>query len=119
MPASTPTEIQIDEDVIAAIVDRLNKKADDLDDLAKEGCAHYDRMRDELCGDDGQVPPVYADIADALHATCQKFHRVSAALTERLRHDAAALHRTVSQHGDIQREAAETFDSAETTATVV
>jgi glucose-6-phosphate-specific signal transduction histidine kinase len=80
-------------------------------------------MHDALKGDDGEIPPIYQDIADALHATSQRFHRVNATLTEKLRHDAAALLKTVQRHGDIQHEAAhefhddvDTFASAANTA---
>lgn len=98
----------------------MNGLADHLDELAKAGCTSYDAMRTELgqYTASGQVPPVYADIADALHATSQKFHRVNATLTEKLRHDAAALLKTVQRHGDIQRETADKFNNLETTGTI-
>ena len=102
------TEIEVDEEVIQKIVDTFNNLADHLDELAKTGVQQYDTMHDELKWN-GKIPPVYQDIAGALHSTSTRFTRVNAQLVDRLRHDAAALLHTVQRHADIQTEAANDF----------
>lgn len=112
MPATN--EIEVDEDVIQGVVDQLHRVADHLDELAKTAEAQYDNMRDQLKGDNGKIPPVYDDIAAALHATSARLQHVNAAVTEKIRHDAATLLKTATTHGDIQREAAAQFNDTDT-----
>lgn len=106
----TASEIEVDEDVMQSVIDGINKYADHLDELTKAGVAEYSQMHDQLKGDGGTIPPIYASIAEALSNTAKKFVSVNAAVTSQLRADAAVLHKIVTTHGDIQREAAAQFD---------
>lgn len=110
-PSHPPAkEIEVDEEVIQHLIDDLNRYVDYLNDVTEQGMSEYDDMRDQLKGDNGEIPPIYQSIAEALSDTGKKFREVNAALTDQLRKDAQILHRIATTHGDIQREAAKKFD---------
>lgn len=104
---TTQTEIQLDDEVLAAVTSTLKTYAEQLDAAAQQAVHELEEMMLEpLKQQTGAIPPVYQDLADALKATIRRMERINTKITTMIRNDAATIANQVEQQGDLQHRSA-------------
>lgn len=108
-------EIQLDDEVLAAVTSTLGTFADRLDAAARQAVRELEEMMLEpLKQQTGSVPPVYQDVADALTAAVRRMESINRKITTMLRTDARTIDNQVAVQGENQRAAAQRVNAIDT-----
>jgi len=109
------TEIQLDDEVLAAVTSTLTNFAERLDAASKQAVHELEEMMLEpLKQQTGSIPPVYQDLADALTTTVRRMESINRKLTGMLRTDAATIDNQVQVQGENQTMHARRVDAIDT-----